>query len=329
MEAQRKREGSHINKSLLYLGNVIQKLSGKEGNHSHIPYRESKLTRILQNALGGNSRTAIVANISPAPANIAATRSTLEFAQRAKQIKNNAKINEVQDWKLLYMQTQELLRREREEGAKLWQDRINAMEAEMGTLREELDTERAHKAQLLQDSQRAQNEFYIMIKDIDDKVTSLESYIASLEGALQEARATIESNAAEAKQREEQLKQEHEREVFLMEERHVNELDALKAQEQRLIEQQRQHQQQHEADEETLRRKLEDRMALDRARWVAERQQLLEQVKQGEDKYQRLVQQVAELEEAFGTAIANMRLMKLKKNKHKHKHHKSKLLHQP
>jgi centromeric protein E len=95
-EGIRMKEGANINKSLLNLGIVINKLTeGAEGKGSHIPFRDSKLTRILQPALGGNSRTAIVCNVTPAAAHAEETHSTLRFAVRAKRVCNNATVNEV------------------------------------------------------------------------------------------------------------------------------------------------------------------------------------------------------------------------------------------
>ena len=73
-------EAKNINKSLSALGNVISALA--EGTKSHVPYRDSKLTRILQESLGGNSRTTIVICCSPASYNEAETKSTLLFGQR-------------------------------------------------------------------------------------------------------------------------------------------------------------------------------------------------------------------------------------------------------
>ncbi|CAH2001133.1 unnamed protein product [Acanthoscelides obtectus] len=77
-------EAKNINKSLSALGNVISALA--DGNKSHIPYRDSKLTRILQESLGGNARTTIVICCSPASFNEAETKSTLEFGKRSVQI---------------------------------------------------------------------------------------------------------------------------------------------------------------------------------------------------------------------------------------------------
>ncbi|KAN0028672.1 hypothetical protein ACTFIV_010521 [Dictyostelium citrinum] len=85
-------EAKMINKSLSSLGNVINALT--DGKSTHIPYRDSKLTRVLQESLGGNSRTTLIINCSPSSYNEAETISTLRFGSRAKNIKNKAKINQ-------------------------------------------------------------------------------------------------------------------------------------------------------------------------------------------------------------------------------------------
>ncbi|KAF2773273.1 kinesin [Teratosphaeria nubilosa] len=85
-------EAKKINKSLSALGMVINALS--DGKSSHVPYRDSKLTRILQESLGGNSRTTLIINCSPSSYNDAETVSTLRFGERAKTIKQKAKVNE-------------------------------------------------------------------------------------------------------------------------------------------------------------------------------------------------------------------------------------------
>ncbi|KKZ61847.1 kinesin heavy chain [[Emmonsia] crescens] len=84
-------EAKKINKSLSALGMVINSLT--DGKSTHIPYRDSKLTRILQESLGGNSRTTLIINCSPSSYNDSETVSTLRFGVRAKAIKNKAKIN--------------------------------------------------------------------------------------------------------------------------------------------------------------------------------------------------------------------------------------------
>ena len=74
------------------LGNVISALV--DGKSTHIPYRDSKLTRLLQDSLGGNTKTTMIAAVSPASYNYDETLSTLRYASRAKTIKNKPKINE-------------------------------------------------------------------------------------------------------------------------------------------------------------------------------------------------------------------------------------------
>ena len=93
----RLKEGANINKSLLTLSNVIAKLSEGEKAQAHIPYRDSKLTRMLERALGGNSRTSIICTVTNAVMHAEETLSTLKFATRAKTIKNTAEVNEVLD----------------------------------------------------------------------------------------------------------------------------------------------------------------------------------------------------------------------------------------
>eukprot|EP00268_Persea_americana_P028560 TRINITY_DN27715_c0_g1_i2.p1 TRINITY_DN27715_c0_g1~~TRINITY_DN27715_c0_g1_i2.p1 ORF type:complete len:805 (+),score=173.63 TRINITY_DN27715_c0_g1_i2:931-3345(+) len=93
-EGARLKEGCHINRSLLTLTTVIRKLSiGKRSGH--IPYRDSKLTRILQLSLGGNARTAIICMLSPAMSHVEQSRNTLSFATRAKEVTNSAQVNMV------------------------------------------------------------------------------------------------------------------------------------------------------------------------------------------------------------------------------------------
>lgn len=88
---ERLKEASKINLSLSALGNVISALGKKQ---RHIPYRDSKLTRLLQDSLGGNSRTLMIANIGPASYNYEETLMTLRYANRAKRITNRPSVNE-------------------------------------------------------------------------------------------------------------------------------------------------------------------------------------------------------------------------------------------
>ncbi len=91
----RLKEGIDINKGLLVLGNVISALGStkKDKKKVHVPYRDSKLTRLLKGSLGGNHKTLMIACISPSMSNANESTNTLRYANRAKNIKNHAKIN--------------------------------------------------------------------------------------------------------------------------------------------------------------------------------------------------------------------------------------------
>ncbi|GAA5896351.1 hypothetical protein JCM8208_001854 [Rhodotorula glutinis] len=95
----RAKEGISINAGLSALGNVISALGDPSKKATHVPYRDSKLTRLLQDSLGGNARTMMVACVSPVELNLAETLNTLRYANRARNIKNRAEVNEVeQGW---------------------------------------------------------------------------------------------------------------------------------------------------------------------------------------------------------------------------------------
>ncbi|CAF4362191.1 unnamed protein product, partial [Adineta steineri] len=91
---QRAKEGISINSGLLVLGNVISILGDPMKKAAHVPYRDSKLTRLLQDSLGGNSRTLMIACISPVDRDFSETKSTLNYAQRARNIRNRVKVNQ-------------------------------------------------------------------------------------------------------------------------------------------------------------------------------------------------------------------------------------------
>ena len=129
-------EGSSINKSLTTLGVVISALadSSSSGKKKFVPYRDSTLTYLLKDNLGGNSRTVMVANISPSSYNIEESMSTLRYADRAKRIVNHAIVNEDPNAKMV----REL------------QEELERLRAEVGTMGAKSDTEEltATKAKL-------------------------------------------------------------------------------------------------------------------------------------------------------------------------------------
>ncbi|KAM0823383.1 hypothetical protein ACQ4PT_070898 [Festuca glaucescens] len=141
----RLKEGCHINRSLLTLTTVIRKLSSEKSGH--IPYRDSKLTRILQLSLGGNARTAIICTMSPALTHVEQSRNTLFFATCAKEVTNTAKVNMVVSDKQLvkHLQTEvarleaELRTPDRTSSSDILTVKIKQMEMEMKELRKQRD----------------------------------------------------------------------------------------------------------------------------------------------------------------------------------------------
>ncbi|KAI9153037.1 hypothetical protein LWI28_004834 [Acer negundo] len=109
----RRKEGSYINKSLLTLGTVISKLT--DGRATHIPYRDSKLTRLLQSSLSGHGRVSLICTVTPSSSSSEETHNTLKFAHRAKHIEIQASQNKIIDEKSLIKKYQNEIRCLKEE----------------------------------------------------------------------------------------------------------------------------------------------------------------------------------------------------------------------
>ncbi|KAM0881257.1 hypothetical protein ACQ4PT_033051 [Festuca glaucescens] len=169
----RLKEGCHINRSLLTLTKVIRKLSS-EKRSGHIPYRDSKLTRILQLSLGGNARTAIICTMSPALTHVEQSRNTLFFATCAKEVTNTAKVNMVISDKQLvkHLQTEvarleaELRTPDRAASSEILimekDKKIRQMEIEMEELKKERDNACSQLEELrkkMGDNQQGWNSF--------------------------------------------------------------------------------------------------------------------------------------------------------------------------
>ncbi|XP_014468318.1 PREDICTED: bipolar kinesin KRP-130-like isoform X2 [Dinoponera quadriceps] len=161
---RRAREAGNINQSLLTLGRVITALVERA---PHIPYRESKLTRLLQESLGGRTKTSIIATVSPASINLEETLSTLDYAHRAKNITNRPEINQKLSKKALlkeYTEEIERLRRDllasrERNGVYLAQDNYNEMQILIENQSKEIEEKISH-IKVLQEAMEAKEQIF-------------------------------------------------------------------------------------------------------------------------------------------------------------------------
>uniref|UniRef100_A0A7N4PM56 Kinesin-like protein n=1 Tax=Sarcophilus harrisii TaxID=9305 RepID=A0A7N4PM56_SARHA len=191
---QRLKEATKINLSLSTLGNVISALV--DGKSTHVPYRNSKLTRLLQDSLGGNSKTMMCANIGPADYNYDETISTLRYANRAKNIKNKARINEDPKDALLRQFQKEIeeLKKKLEEGEEISGSDISGSEddedeeAEVGEHGEKRKKRRAHIGK----KKVSPDKMVEMQAKIDEERKALETKLDMEEEERNKARAELE-----------------------------------------------------------------------------------------------------------------------------------------
>ncbi|KAL1546870.1 kinesin-like protein KIN-7N [Salvia divinorum] len=173
----RLKEGKHINKSLMILGNVINKLSEGGKQSAHIPYRDSKLTRILQPALGGNAKTSIICTVAPEEIHIEESKGTLQFASRAKRITNCVQVNEIlTDAALLKRQKIEI----EDLRSKLQGSHAEVLEKEILKLRNDMlkyELEREKLATELEEERRSQKEREQWIKEQQMKIHNLNNLV--------------------------------------------------------------------------------------------------------------------------------------------------------
>ncbi|GMI89672.1 hypothetical protein like AT1G59540 [Hibiscus trionum] len=179
----RLKEGKYINKSLMALGTVINKLSDGAKQRAHIPYRDSKLTRILQPALGGNAKTSIICTVAPEEIHIEETKGTLLFASRAKRVTNCAQVNEIlTDAALLKRQKLEIeeLRR------KLQGSHAEVLEQEILKLRNDMlkyELEREKLEMELEEERRSHKERDQYFRDQLMMIENLSSLVSDGDGS--------------------------------------------------------------------------------------------------------------------------------------------------
>lgn len=159
----KRMEGSYINKSLLTLGTVIHKLS--EGRAAHVPFRDSKLTRLLQPSLSGNgAKVAIICTVTPASAQQEETNNTLKFATRAKRIEIKTSRNEIMDDKSLIKRYQmEIADLKRQLEVLAMQREAPQMEAQATGINKDIED------QLFQLRERVEEELRARLKSDEDK----------------------------------------------------------------------------------------------------------------------------------------------------------------
>nr|XP_027198393.1 kinesin-like protein KIF11 [Dermatophagoides pteronyssinus] len=183
---ERAREASNINKSLLTLGRVITSLVEKS---SHIPYRDSKLTRLLQDSLGGRTKTSIIATISPCHDDMDDTISTLDYAQRAKKITNKPEMNLKMSKKTLineYLTEIDRLRRDLEatrdkKGIFVDAKNYSHMEATIELQKQDLESKEAKIEGMKHELEKCNNLLNDVQDDLSQKSQELANTMAELE----------------------------------------------------------------------------------------------------------------------------------------------------
>lgn len=200
------KEGVHINYELMILGNCIAALTSKT---SHIPYRDSKLTMILRDSLGGNARTVMIAALGPASYNFSETMSTLRYAERAKKIENKPKVNMDPKDALLLKYQEELAALQAQLNGTAGpggvvqseEDRIAEMEAEF----------EKQKKKLAEASNLANAEKKTMQKELEAKQKEIQQEKekkAQFEARLQELGKYLVNGGRDLRKRTEQNEQE-------------------------------------------------------------------------------------------------------------------------
>ncbi|KAJ2358960.1 hypothetical protein GGF43_000464 [Coemansia sp. RSA 2618] len=194
-EGQRLKEGAHINKSLLALGTVIARLS-EDGDRGHIPYRDSRLTRILQPSLGGNAKTLIVCTITPSPDYIDEALSTLKFASRAKTIRNTPEVNQELRGDALLRRLKRASELEKEIAQmKEIERKKNKIEADNEALLRQLWKSQKERERLQRELEMQQNNVFLPRAPDDAAAVRRQTWFPGLQGPLSESASGAEPEA--------------------------------------------------------------------------------------------------------------------------------------
>ncbi|XP_011359871.1 kinesin-like protein KIF11 [Pteropus vampyrus] len=185
---KRAREAGNINQSLLTLGRVITALVERT---PHVPYRESKLTRILQDSLGGRTRTSIIATISPASLNLEETLSTLEYAHRAKNIMNKPEVNQKLTKKALIKEyTEEIERLKRDLAAAREKNGVYISEENFRAMNGKLTVQEEQIVELIEKIGAVEEELSRVTELFMDNKNELDQCKSDLQNKTQELKTT-------------------------------------------------------------------------------------------------------------------------------------------
>lgn len=190
---QQLEEAKMINKSLSALGNVINALT--DANASHVPYRNSKLTRMLQESLGGNARTALIICCSPSSYNAPEILSTLRFGNRAKAIQNKARVNETRSVE----QLTKLLEKSEQQN-RLYKKQIASLKAKVKKYRQ---------AAGLPDAFEDEEDDFVSTEELKVKLAHSEKHMETLEAELKQATDEIGSLSAIITEKDMEISLEH------------------------------------------------------------------------------------------------------------------------
>lgn len=295
------KEACSINLSLVTLGNVIQALVEK--NSSHVPYRDSKLTILLEDSLGGNAKTMMVAAIGPAGYNYDETKNTLMYADRAKRIKNAPKINEnPKDAKIREMQEEiEKLKMRLAEGLKNIQGfNLTELMAKGGTGHDEqlklLETKVREEEEELERQAELERKKIAEMQNIDKKKRDeLLNNLKAKQDLIEKERKEKEAILRDLKEKEERVlvgSKQNEQDML----RYNQELEQMKREMEDKA--RRQEEMQREiANAQVMAAELNDKMASNKGN-IKVKQQTLERMKRAIEQQRGVLERMKDDHEA-------------------------------